>query len=236
MSDRHSLLVDIGNTRTKYVFCDKEGHLSEVSILQGDIEPLIKKCQKVLVASVNNPEEVQRFDLVAKHLEVAFQTIETTANAFGVKCPYQQYHKLGVDRWLCALAVAKRTQKAVAIIDAGTAATCDFVFEGKYLGGWIAPGFQLMRNALVSNTANVTADNMFPNALEIGTDTEECVNAGCLAMLSGFIEQAEQKIASLSTDYTLIISGGSADMLAKMTKNQYSIEHDLVFQGLKLYL
>lgn len=236
MSDQRSLLVDIGNTRTKYAYCSEEGNLSAVSILSGDIHSLLENCQTVLVASVNNLMQVERFEAAARETGVAFQHIETSRSAFDVDCPYQRYEKLGVDRWLCALAVAKRTNKAVAIIDAGTAATCDFVFEGKYLGGWIAPGFQLMRNSLVTNTAKVTADEHFPQRLEIGIDTEQCVNAGCLAMLNGFVEQAEQKVKFLSSDYSLIISGGSAEMLANSISNNFTIEQDLVFQGLRLYL
>lgn len=238
---RRSLLVDIGNTRIKSVFCDSNGGLSDVLVLHNELEfeSIVDGCEQIVVASVNNRDQIERFNDIAKSKQVPFRQVKTEQSAFDIQCPYSHYQKLGVDRWLCALAIAKRSHTATAIIDVGTAATCDFVVNGDYLGGWIAPGFQLMRQTLVNNTVNVSADEQFPEQLGIGTDTEECVNAGCLAMLNGFISQAEQKLIEITpslSDYSIILSGGSAEMLARVTKNKVKIERDLVFQGLKLFI
>ena len=47
---------------------------------------------------------------------------------------------------------AEKSKKAFFVMDVGTAITVDFVVDGQHLGGWIVPGFQVMRNALVAST------------------------------------------------------------------------------------
>lgn len=237
LEPRNCLLVDIGNTRTKYVFADNHNQLTDLSYInkKEDIPSLLSHCSRVVLASVNNEAAFLSWQSESEKRGVPLTRVKTQAEAFGIRCPYQTPAKLGVDRWLCALAVAKRTTKAVAIIDVGTAATCDFVFNGEYLGGWIAPGFDLMRLSLVQNTANVSADDVFPETIEIGEDTEACVNGGCLAMLSGFIVEAEKKIAALSSNYELVLTGGGAQMLAEISPEYAKVEDNLLFKGLALF-
>lgn len=242
MSDlTRNILIDIGNTRTKYVYCDHNGELSSIQTLpREDIPaPIFSNCQKAIVASVAKQQVIDEISYVAKAHGVEFVQVNTSASAFGIDCPYEKPETLGIDRWLCALAVATRTKDAVAILDIGTAATCDFVYDGKYLGGWIAPGFELMRNSLVSNTDKIFADNQYPDEILIGKTTESCVNQGCLAALGGFLLQAEQELQKLAENYSFILLGGSAEMLRNATVNanmKYVIQPDLVFQGLRLFL
>lgn len=240
-----SLLVDIGNTRTKYSYFHRESRevgqeeqrFSSLSYIykKEEIAGLLNHCSEIIVSCVNNDAALLAWQEECEKRELPIVHVTTQPEAFGVKCPYQQFSKLGVDRWLCALAVAKATNEAVAIIDIGTAATCDFVVNGEYLGGWIAPGFEVMRRALVENTANVLADNVFPEQIEIGKDTEDCVNAGCLAMLSGFLIEAKRKLNTLSSEYRVIITGGGASLMAKVSPDDIEIEENLVFQGLALF-
>ncbi|UAA38407.1 type III pantothenate kinase [Paraneptunicella aestuarii] len=242
MSDlTRNILIDVGNTRTKYVYCDHYGVLSSIQTLPRENVPasIFVGCQKAVIASVAKQQVIDGISDVAKAQGVEVIQVKTSASAFGIDCPYEKPETLGIDRWLCALAVATRTNDAVAILDFGTAATCDFVHAGKYLGGWIAPGFELMRNSLVSNTDKIFADNQYPGEILIGKTTESCVNQGCLAALAGFLLQAEQELQKLVENYSFILLGGSAEMLRNVTLNanrKYNIEPDLVFQGLRLFL
>ncbi|MCY7294774.1 type III pantothenate kinase [Alteromonas sp. a30] len=232
-----SLLVDIGNTRTKYVFSDSQGAFSKVDYLykEENLDSLLSLCSEVVIASVNNEEKLRVWRDACEKQNTTLHHIQTQAMAFGVACPYENPQKLGIDRWLCALAIAKRTHQAVAVIDVGTATTCDFIVNGEYLGGWIAPGFDLMRQSLVQNTAKVLANEHFPNDIVLGRDTEDCVNGGCLAMISGLITEAQRQLCQFEGENQVILTGGSASMLANVVSVDCIVEEDLLFKGLRLF-
>ena len=60
---------------------------------------------------------------------------------------------MGIDRWL-GLAAVWRPGQRICVISAGTALTLDFVEPaGEHLGGFIAPGIDLGRQALGDYTA-----------------------------------------------------------------------------------
>ena len=232
------ILIDIGNTRTKYVYSDSKGQLSDIHTLPRNEVPLtvFEGCRKAVVASVANQSVVDGIKDVARQAGVNVIEVSTSKEAFGVTCPYEEPETLGIDRWLCALAVAKSTTQPTAILDLGTAATCDFVVNGRYLGGWIAPGFELMRNSLVTNTEQIFADQAYPEQIKVGQSTEECVNQGCLAMLTGLLLQTEQTLSQFDGEALIVMLGGSADMIIKATNKPVRKEPNLVFQGLRLFL
>lgn len=245
-----NLLIDIGNTRVKYTWCDRAGELDNVFVISdwNQIKALLEKSASVTVASVSNEAGTRRIAELADRLTVPFQEITTRADYRGVACPYDNPNKLGVDRWLCALAIAFQqrratTCQAVAVIDFGTAANCEFIVAGSYIGGWIAPGFELMRSALVAGTTKVSANNQYPDSIVIGSDTQACVNAGCLAMLSGMIRSAryqlEQQANLDPTDTEIIVTGGTVDALQPLLHAENLTVRfipNLIFQGLRLFL
>lgn len=250
MSDRKSdLLIDIGNTRIKYAWCDPAGKLGPVVALDSPLEArkLVLQSASVTAASVNNDEIAGLLAGWAGQLNVPFKEIKTSAAYKGIKCPYQHPDKLGIDRWLCALAIAVKQRRgeycrAIAVIDFGTAANCEFIVEGEYLGGWIAPGFELMRSALVTGTMKVSAGEQLPRSAEIGTDTETCVNAGCLAMVSGMVRSAREQLVSLTgnlSETEIIVTGGTSEwLLPLLTTENLALRFlpDLIFQGMCLFL
>lgn len=247
---KSNLLIDIGNTRVKYTWCDHTGDLSEVFVLSDwdQMKALLKQSTSVTVASVNNEDSTLRIAKLAEKLAVPHQEIKTSATYLGITCPYHNPHKLGVDRWLCALAIAiqqrrETTCQAVAVIDFGTAANCEFIVAGNYIGGWIAPGFELMRSALVAGTTKVSADNHYPESIAIGSDTQACVNAGCLAMISGMVRSAHYQLERQdnlnSSDTEIIVTGGTVDALQPLFRAEnltVRFVPDLIFQGLRLFL
>ena len=247
-----ALLIDVGNTRTKYsVFSDSQ-ELSETKILvrsqniafKSSLTTILKTCSMVFIASVVEQETNAIVDRIKQYIVTTdnilqYKVIKVRSQEFGIQCPYKQPEKLGIDRWLTALAVAKRTHIATAIIDAGTAITVDFVHNGKYLGGWISPGLRLLHESLIANTAQIDAATKRLQALQIGDSTEACVNNGCLAAALGIIHGAIVQLERLGSHYQVILLGGDAEYLlatAKMTHQHITIEQDLVFQGMALFV
>ena len=133
------------------------------------------------------------------------------------------------------VAAQEMTEKPFCVIDVGTAITCDFVVDGQHLGGWITPGYHLMQDALVKNTARVFAEEVKPSQLAPGTYTEECVSQGCLAAVNGVYLSAVAQLASERSDFAIIIGGGDKNMLAIIESTDTIRSANLVVQGLARY-
>lgn len=210
------LLVDIGNTYIK--FCPLANIEGDIQVTDS-IKTLIAHIQtgqfkKIWLASVSRQDLTEQIITTCASLNIKFQEAQSEANAFGIKNSYQDAQKMGVDRWLAMVGATKLTKKPFAVIDAGTAITCDFVADGQHLGGWIAPGFDTMKAALVKNTTKVFADHSKPTHLEAGQSTESCVAMGCLAALNGVVLAANRFLSERFDDFCIIQCGGDKKMLA----------------------
>lgn len=243
MSEQHNaLLIDIGNSQIKYTLVNgrlnKDLSAMAVSACTKvtELSPRIAQSERVLVSSVGHEEQVEALIQLCKQHNKPLSVITTPSNEFGIDCAYENYRTFGVDRWLAILAGRRLTDKAFAVLDFGTANTCDFVFEDRHLGGWIAPGFSLMRESVVANTRHVFADDQYPTDLLIGKQTVDCVNMGCIASTVGFFHAAEQKISTLTDNYKIIITGGGQSLLNKYATQRCVFHPNLVLSGLLNYL
>lgn len=156
-----------------------------------------------------------------------------TGEITGFEHCYLEPSLLGVDRWLTMVAL-RQSERPVAIIDAGTAITFDLMdVGGKHLGGWIAPGFQLMQEALVSRSSRLKANEQAPRGL-IGSNTEDAIGLGCKAAVQGFSEQgvlvAKEKFAGRPFD--VFVSGGGARLLNISRLPNCQLRPLLVLEGL----
>ena len=156
----------------------------------------------------------------------------------GVTNAYGQPEKLGVDRWL-AIVSAYQNYGASVVIDAGSALTVDLVdADGLHLGGYIAPGLGLMSASLLRDTANVRFEcsSVFSHS-SLGQDTAACVGAAIKAAQVGVVQAALNCANSQITDsYTIVITGGDAEVMAKALDERIIIHPDLVLDGLQWLL
>ena len=233
-----SLLVDIGNTQIKYALvADPAADLEiETCLNTQDLEGALRSCKKLVLSSVAHSQQVSEIEAMCVAHGKPLQIISTEAETFGIRCAYERYQTLGVDRWLAILAGRRITQLPLAVIHLGTANTCDFILNNDHLGGWISPGFSVMRESLIANTQQVFANSDFPSSLELGRNTEQCVNMGCIAAAQGFVRMAEQQLALMADEYRVIIAGGGRELLRDLDSNHILFQENLVLQGLALHL
>jgi len=233
-----ALLIDIGNSQIKTAMMKDRNTDLQVSVAAdiSSLASLIRQCDKVLISSVADPQLVTKITDFCSTYSKALQIMKTEPEAFGIECAYEDYQTLGIDRWLAILAARQLTQLAVAVIDLGTANTCDFVIGNKHVGGWIAPGFSIMRDSLIANTQGVFADNDYPRGLEIGQSTEQCVNMGCIAAIHGLVSAAQQQLEIQCREYQIIVTGGAKRLLGQNTNKHIQFQENLVLQGLARYL
>lgn len=236
------LQIDAGNTRLKWrclqhesVVDRGEGLSSEglASALQGLCWSSIKSVSASSV--VNSKTKAELEALCDKHgLSEQLSIIESQPEMAGVKFAYKEYKRLGVDRCLAMVAAYKKYPDGVLVIDAGSALTADYVRAGgKHLGGYILPGFNLLKQSLLSGTAEVNVHNESEFDLSPGASTEECVDHGryflCASLLNGLIEQA-----SAMDIRHVLITGGDGQLLCSLLVREIEYSRDLVLDGLSL--
>jgi len=157
----------------------------------------------------------------------------------GVRNGYDDYQRLGLDRWLALLGGYHLAKRACVVIDLGTAVTSDFVCaNGEHLGGFICPGMPLMRNQLRTHTRRIRYDDVSAEqaltSLAPGRATVEAVERGCMLMLHGFVlTQLERARELWGEEFTLFITGGDAPLVNQVAPLAHVIP-DLVFVGLAI--
>lgn len=232
------ILVDIGNSRIKYsLLChaEDEPHACEDTKSLFFFIDSQQKISHLYIASVRNQELVDEISTMCDARNINFVEKHTEQEAFGIKNSYANVQKMGVDRWLAMICAAEKSKNAFFVMDVGTAITVDFVVDGQHLGGWIIPGFQVMRNALVASTQKVFANDEIPTTFGVGTDTEDCVASGCHAALYGVYLSAIDYISSKRAEFDIILGGGDKKVFAFLKSADNMRLAHLVMQGLARY-
>ncbi|HWV15797.1 MAG TPA: type III pantothenate kinase [Cellvibrio sp.] len=240
------LELDCGNTRIKWrVREGAEIHEKNSCLtLEGlesiaIAEALQKKIERVWVSSVLDDEyskKIVAWSLSYLGLNPEFAVSELSGN--GVSNGYQQPEKLGVDRWLGILAARARSTEAFVVIDCGSAITVDVVTsQGEHLGGYIAPGLKLMREALNTKTNAINLGRIgYPENPFPGRNTVLAIKAAELIMISGLVIHAKNILQHYEmNEPSLWITGGDGEWLSSVIEKSVFIE-DLVLDGLEIAL
>ncbi|MGN7610612.1 type III pantothenate kinase [Magnetococcales bacterium HHB-1] len=153
----------------------------------------------------------------------------------GLTFPGYQVEKLGVDRIVNAAFAWHLMQRAVMVIDCGTATTLDVIDgSGAFLGGVIVPGVGLMRNALQEKTAQLPEVPLRFPASVLAHDTQHAIQSG---VLWGYISLLEGMIRRLrlETDISplpVVATGGFAPHLQKEKSLFDRVDSTLLLKGL----
>jgi type III pantothenate kinase len=240
------LELDCGNTRIKWRSRDGErvshqGAFPTSDSLNGVISSELgnESILRVLIGSVLDDDfrkKLVAWSLGCFGINPEFAVSEPRCN--GVINGYQLPEKLGVDRWLAILAAKAHTPGASIIVDCGSAITVDLVTaQGEHLGGYIAPGLRLMREALGANTSAIKLgqigypDNDFP-----GRNTVAAIKSAELAMISGLVTRAKAALLHYEASEPAIwVTGGDGQWLSSQLENS-RFEADLVLDGLAIAL
>lgn len=239
MSDPlNCLLIDMGNSRIKYAFAKSKQNIGKIYTCDntGTLTESIQSSGQVLLSSVGDVSGVSDIKAMCVKYAKTLNIIQTQAENFGINCAYENFYTLGVDRWLAILAARNITSLPVAVIDLGTANTCDIVVKHKHLGGWISPGFSLMRDSLLSQTQKVFTDQNLPQHLDMGETTPDCVAFGCLAAQSGFVTKADQYLADRYENYIVLLTGGGQKLLSIENHHHIQWHENLVLKGLARFI
>ncbi|WP_460369720.1 pantothenate kinase [Pseudomonas sp. Tul1A2] len=199
---------------------------------------VLRKCRVVSVRTVEETDAL--IDAIEREFGISVVCAKPAREMSGVKNGYENYERLGLDRWLAMLGgFHLASGGACLVLDFGTAVTADFIAaDGEHLGGFICPGMPLMRNQLRTHTRNIRyGDLAAERALSgsaPGRSTVEAVERGCLLMLRGFVlTQLELARSYWGEDFTVFITGGDAELVAGVSP-EARVVPDLVFVGLAM--
>jgi type III pantothenate kinase len=240
------LLIDIGNSRIKAGFLNAVGiqllppcawREQQLDTAWSGLLPGLARVDRVVVSNVGGATIADSLiQWLAEHWQVTPHFARVLPDFGGMRTRYEYPEKLGIDRWLAALAGFRMSKRAVCVVDAGTALTADVVnARGEHLGGLIAPGLALMARSLTQGTAQLVIDTVQP-VDRIATNTASAISLGCREAVAGLLSEFSRRLSRElpgPTDWWL--TGGEAPTLLELSDLPLRHVPDLVLQGLACY-
>jgi type III pantothenate kinase len=236
-----NLVVDIGNTYTKFAVFEQDELISAERYEKPDlkiIDALLDKqtINRAIISTVK--KEHGEWETVLKEkVRVIYFNAEM---ATGVNNHYLTPNTLGLDR-LAGVIGANHLypKKNNLIIDGGTCITYDYVdAEANYSGGSISPGMNMRYKALNYYTGALPLlheDGEFADMS--GNNTQSAITSGVQNgikyELTGFIESYKQD----KNELNIILTGGDSIFFDRLLKNSIfapyiKTEPHLVLKGL----
>ena len=230
----NALLVDIGNSSIKWTWLAATAVVGKVNSQvhrDQDFSQLLdehwsemRTPDTIWVANVAGPAWPQHLSSWTRQFwGISPIYVETEPAAFGVQAGYVDYRLLGVDRWLAM------------IVDCGTAATIDVVgAHGQHLGGYILPGVDSSRRALLEFT-RIPRVRHVDVASDIGDDTATAIELGGRLAIAGVIKHAMNIVEVKAPAANLFLAGSEADLLRRWLPPETRWTPHLVLEGLAHY-
>jgi len=181
-------------------------------------------------------------DALCTRLRCPVTIARTAACAGALRNGYSNPAQLGVDRWLAMRAAWRADAQAVCVVDAGTALTIDAVAaDGQHLGGLILPGTELMRAALVRETADLARRSVDspPASGPVASldapwarDTRGGIAGGAALAHAALVRHCAAALQALGSPVRIVATGGSAEALLAVLGCAAEHRPLLVLEGL----
>ncbi|MGA7750044.1 MAG: type III pantothenate kinase [Gallionella sp.] len=235
------LLIDAGNTRIKWALLNRDEWLRNgiLPVEQAGELPQqfagMHDIQQVWVSNVAGEEVAQHIRNIKVGQKVSQSSqlhfIVARETQCGVYNGYSNAGQLGSDRWAALIAAWHLVRGKCMVVNCGTAITIDTLSEqGKFLGGLILPGVELMQRSLVAATSQLRLEQgnyaMFP------LNTADALFSGAIQACCGAIER--QYVLLEDASAPVVLSGGAAGLLEKSINLPLNAVDNLVLQGLLL--
>jgi type III pantothenate kinase len=240
------LLLDIGNSSTKAALHDGVciRRKARFDTAHPDRETVFRRWASS--ATVDRagavsvvPEAGGRWSSLVSGLFDADLEFFDHRSALPFELVYDTPETLGNDRIAAAAAVrqlrGRPEGRSVIAVDTGTATTYEIVTsDGRYFGGPIAPGPELIRAAMHAGTAQLPlVDLKMPGRL-MGAGTREAMQAGIMAGFSDGVRSMVARIErELGEEADLVLTGGWAGWLRERLDLPAVVEPDLVVLGVR---
>jgi type III pantothenate kinase len=227
------LVVDAGNSRIKWGLHDGawRGTGAVATARSARLAADWKKFatpEKILIANVAGRPVRRRLESILSRWPVVPVWLEAKRRECGVVNGYRDPSRLGADRWAALIGARALVAGPCLVVNAGTATTVDLLLgDGRFAGGAILPGLDLMKRSLAQGTAKLPlAEGRYSDTPR---DTASAIETGCLLAQAGAIERM---FAVLGPGAVCAISGGAAGAIAKRLRVPTRVVDNLVLEGL----
>ena len=228
------LCIDSGNSRIKWGLHGDGGWLETAAVDHAESAKMATLPQRLpmpdCVMLANVAGEAARAAIrqaLAPWLPV-MREVAATAAAGGVTNLYENPARLGVDRWCALIGARALTVAPCVVVMAGTATTVDTLAgDGRFLGGLILPGLDLMRRSLARDTAALPL--AAGKYVVHPRTTDDAITSGCIEAQIGAIERA---CSRLGAEAHCLLSGGAAATIGEHLGVPHTLFANLVLEGL----
>lgn len=231
-----NLVIDIGNTRSKYAFFEGQELLEvryTLDTLFEDIGKWKETGKSIDVFLSGSGKIDEGICLLLRELSDSW--LEASLGmALPLTIGYTTPETLGFDRIaICAGALVLEKECPLLVIDSGTCITFNYVSaNGEFLGGNISPGLELRFRSLHQHTARLPYVHPAENYGEIGRTTEEAIRNGVMnGMLFEVIQYIEYFIKD-HKDGRIVVTGGNSHFLKEKLDFEVRFCDALGFIGL----
>lgn len=239
-----NLIVDIGNTRTKIAFFQKNNLVEKAIVEAITLDALSEMLNGRVIEGVIMSVTGQDREGVAEWLQKRYFFIRFDSETpLPIENLYETPQTLGKDR-LAAVVAAHYLfpKKNCLVMDSGTCITYNFINnKGQFLGGNIAPGLNMRLKAMHHFTAKLPLISRNTEgggiAELVGKTTEQAMlngaQIGLLSEVEGFVKRFIHEFGTLK----VLITGGDGAFLNENLhlKNSF-YEPNLVLIGLNRIL
>ena len=228
------LAVDCGNSRLKWGLHENGGWrktgavpLSEMGRLEKSWRRLVP-ADKVVVANVAGRSVRNRLETLFARRSMVPAWVKAKRHECGVTNGYGRPDQLGPDRWAALIGAWSILRGPCLVVTAGTATTVDVLRgDGRFVGGVILPGVDLMKRSLTRGTAELPfARGRFSAEPR---NTADAIETGCLLAQAGAIERA---FATMEPGAACVLAGGAARRIARHLNIPVRLVDNLVLEGL----
>jgi type III pantothenate kinase len=228
------LAVDCGNSRLKWGLHENGGWretgtvpIAKIARLEGSWRR-IAPADKVVVANVAGRSVRKRLEGIFARRSLVPAWVEAKRRECGVTNGYGRPAQLGADRWAALIGAWSILRGPCLVVTAGTATTADVLRgDGRFSGGVILPGLDLMKRSLAHSTAGLPlARGRFSKEPR---NTADAIETGCLLAQAGAIERA---FATMERGAVCVLAGGAAHRIARHLSIPVRLVDNLVLEGL----
>ncbi|HZP86926.1 MAG TPA: type III pantothenate kinase [Burkholderiales bacterium] len=232
------LALDVGNSRIKWGLWQDPGFVAQGSIATVDAPRLFDvlhvhaRPQSIIGSNVAGVPVAQRIEAALRPWRLNVRWIDSRQVQCGVTSDYLAPETLGTDRWAALIGAYRRVAGAAIVVDAGTAITIDALSaKGRFLGGLILPGIELMERSLADGTAGLALHSgsfeAFPRS------TMNAIRSGALYAVCGAVERMMRALQMQEgTPPRVVLAGGAAPLIAPLLAVAPIIVPTLVLEGL----
>jgi type III pantothenate kinase len=235
------LAIDAGNSRVKWGWHDGQSwsSIATVSLIEfaassDHINPFSvthEDPQRIVISNVAGEGAHQLLVNWTSIFDAEPLWLRAEAERCGVKNGYEQPERLGPDRWAALIAARAVHNGPCLVVNAGTATTVDMLAgDGRFLGGAILPGVELMRFVLHEHTGRLPIEE--GRLRDAPRNTLDAIETGCRHAQAGAVERLYRVFRDVASAPLCIVAGGAGRSLVdQLTVPRRYIEN-LVLDGL----